>query len=630
MKRRVLLQHTSALTLLGLLTACGGSGSSSQDTAETTFLVYLVASNLLDGGGAEADLENMLKAANSPRVNVILQIGGGSTAGQHPGINMQQTRRYRLAPRPGTAIGWTLEELPAAQQPQQVAMNLPQTLQDFIQWAAREYPAQQYALSMWNHGGGPIHGFGSDHATGGGKTMSLSDITSALQLAGVQFELIGFDACLMASLEVASALAPHSRYLVASEEVTTGWDWSQVVNFLSAYPKAKGDALGRAILDSYKVFDRTYPVDFTAYSVSDLSKAAPLVKVIDQIALTLKNAIESQGLQAWWAIAVARRETQDFQTNVFNKNYDLVDVKSWVLELRQAEMLPVALVQQFNTAFDALVVHNDGSEDDASGLMMYFPSYSTLNPRLLERYRAVKFSPAYHALIDTYTAFAASDQMPYVAVGTPRMEAGVVLADVRVVARPSPMHTTRAMPVLTRPFHEGFGVLVKDGIALSVQPAAAQGQQVRLEDYKRWPMVQGQLVTMLPEDEQDHDFFQIPVAAVDGETLRVVKRGMLMAMRESDGRICIRWFLESNALAGNTAAMLEVQVGMEFVPMRLDLESNEWKLPSRFPTEFLEAPEGDWLVTLEQPTDAGYALHLMVSDLTGQLRNSPTGLALSV
>lgn len=628
MKRRALLQHTSALTLLGLLAACGGSGSSSEDTADTTLLVYLVASDLLDGRGAERDIDNMLRAINSPRVNVILQIGGGATAGEHPGIDMQQTRRYRLAQRPGTAIGWTLEELPAAQQPLQVAMNLPQTLQDFIQWAAREYPAQQYALSMWNHGGGPIHGFGNDKATGGGKAMSLSDITSALQRAGVQFELIGFDACLMASLEVASSLAPHSRYLVASEEVTTGWDWSQVVNFLAAYPKAKGDAMGRAILDSYKAFDKTEPLDFTAYSVSDLSKTAPLVKVLDQVAQTLKSAIDSQGLQAWWAIAVARREAQDFQTNLFQKKYDLVDVKSLVFELGKVEMLPVALVQQFNAAFDALVVHDDGSEDDASGLMMYFPSYSTLNTALLEQYRAVKFSPAYHSLIDTYTAFAVSDKMPYVAVGAPRIEAGVAVADVSLATRPLSAEL-RAMPVLTRPFDQGFGALVKNGLAWSVQSAAAQDQQVRLDNYSRWPMVQGQLVTMLAEDEEDDDLFQIPVVILNTETRELTRHtGMLMAMRESDGHIYIRWLVLSETPAGSNAAMLEIQPGMLFAPLCLDLDSNDWT-PSPM-TKTLEAPKGDWLVTLEQPSDAGYALHLMVSDLTGYLRSSATGLAMTV
>lgn len=55
MKRRTLLQHSAALPLLGLLTACGGSGPSDDvpSTAQTTLLVYLVASDLLDGRGAE-------------------------------------------------------------------------------------------------------------------------------------------------------------------------------------------------------------------------------------------------------------------------------------------------------------------------------------------------------------------------------------------------------------------------------------------------------------------------------------------------------------------------------------------------------------------------------------------------
>ena len=69
MKRRTLLQHTSALTLLGLLTACGGGSGNDNPPqpgtqAKTTLLVYLVASDLLDGRGAERDLINMLKAQN--------------------------------------------------------------------------------------------------------------------------------------------------------------------------------------------------------------------------------------------------------------------------------------------------------------------------------------------------------------------------------------------------------------------------------------------------------------------------------------------------------------------------------------------------------------------------------------
>ena len=622
MKRRTLLQHSAALPLLGLLTACGGSGPSDDlpSTAQTTLLVYLVASDLLDGSGAERDLLNMLKAHNSANVSVVLQIGGGATAGQYPGIDMQETRRYRLVPRPGTAEGWALQALPDVQQPPAVAMNLPQTLQDFIQWGTRLFPARQYALALWDHGGGPIHGFGNDKALGGGKALSLADIASALKNAGVGFELIGFDCCLMASLEVASGLAPHGRYLVGSEEVTTGWDWTKVVDFIAANPQARGDALGRAIVDSYKAFGETDPLDFTAYSVSDLGKTAALVQVLDQVALTLQSAIASQGLQAWWAIAVARRAAQDFQSNLFQTDADLVDVKSWIHELAKVDMLPAALVSQFDAAFGAMVVHADGGEDDAYGLMMYFPLYSTLNAQLLAKYRAVPFSSTYHALIDTYTAFAASDQMPYIDVGTPRIEGGVAVADVRTVPRPT---LQKALPVLTRPFDEGFCALAVDGMAVSMQAATVQDQQIRMARHQLWPMVQGQFVTLLPEDPQDDSLFQIPVMRVDGNR---EDNGLLMAMRESDGRLRIRWFVAQGTLAGSSAAMLTLSPGEQYQPQRLNLETHAWE-----PADItLTAPEGDWLVTLQAPPPPVeyYTLHMVASDLTGQLRSSTPGLVL--
>lgn len=630
MKRRTLLQHTSAVGLLGLLTACGGGSDPVPQPPKgkkTTFLVYLVASDLLNGKGAERDLSNMLRARNSDQVEVVLQIGGGKAPGQFPNVNMQQTRRYRLVPVAGTAQGWTLQALPEAQQPPQVAMNKPQTLQDFIQWGAREFAAEQYALCLWDHGGGPIHGFGNDYALGNGTALTLAEITSALQGSGVHFELAGFDSCLMASLEVAYNLAPLSHYLVGSEEVTFGWDWKEVVDYVATHPQTKGDALGRAIVDSYKDFDSIPRLDYTAYSVSALDRLGPLMQVFDQVASTLTSAIDTQGLQAWWAIAVARREAQDFQSNLFQTYFDLVDVKSWVKELDDVGLLPPALVNQFNAAFEALVIHVDGSEDDAGGLMMYFPRFSTLDARLLEKYRKVPFSAAYHALVDRFTAFAASSEMPYVAVGVPRLQGDTVLAEVRVVARPTQSGASkRALPILARPFDQGFGALVDErGMALSLRSGMAQGQEVRLDDCRRWPTVQGQLVTLIredEEDEEDEELLQIPAAQPDRSGR--FEEGMLLALRGDDGVLRIRWFISGSFIAGSTAAMLELEPGSLFVPLHLELRTGEWEPGNTL----LRVPEGDWVVSMQAPRQAGLELRMVVSDLTGTLHSSPTGLPL--
>lgn len=42
---------------------------------------------------------------------------------------------------------------------------------------------------------------------------------------GATFELIGFDACLMSSIEIASRLQGVARYMVASEEIEPEWGW---------------------------------------------------------------------------------------------------------------------------------------------------------------------------------------------------------------------------------------------------------------------------------------------------------------------------------------------------------------------------------------------------------------------
>lgn len=39
-----------------------------------------------------------------------------------------------------------------------------------------------------------------------------------------RFEFIGFDACLMSTLEVANQMVPYARYLYASEEYEPGTD----------------------------------------------------------------------------------------------------------------------------------------------------------------------------------------------------------------------------------------------------------------------------------------------------------------------------------------------------------------------------------------------------------------------
>ena len=98
-----------------------------------------------------------------------------------------------------------------------VSMTDPSTLYGYIRWCEQKFPASRYGLILWDHGGGSVSGYGYDEKFASAGSMSLSGVDRALGDAGVKFDFVGFDACLMATAETALMLAEHADYLIASE-----------------------------------------------------------------------------------------------------------------------------------------------------------------------------------------------------------------------------------------------------------------------------------------------------------------------------------------------------------------------------------------------------------------------------
>lgn len=145
---------------------------------------------------------------------------------------------------------------------------------DFAAWAIERYPADRYVLIMSDHGLGWPGGWG-DPAPGsrrasnvplasrlGGQmhTMEIDEAFAQIRSrTGVdKFEVIGMDACLMGHLEVFTALAPHARYAVASQEVepALGWAYTSFLGALAANPDMDGATLAKLIVDSYILDDQ--------------------------------------------------------------------------------------------------------------------------------------------------------------------------------------------------------------------------------------------------------------------------------------------------------------------------------------------------------------------------------------
>ncbi len=131
----------------------------------------------------------------------------------------------------------------------------PATLASFIADGIEAHPAAHYALIISDHGAS-WPGIGPDEGAGL-SVLDLDEITGGiadgLEQAGVdKLDLLGFDACLMASYEVASAVAPYADRLVASEELEPGhgWDYSSL-QVLADDPATDADTLGAAIVDGF-------------------------------------------------------------------------------------------------------------------------------------------------------------------------------------------------------------------------------------------------------------------------------------------------------------------------------------------------------------------------------------------
>ena len=169
------------------------------------------------------------------------------------------------------------------------SMTDPDTLSGYIQWCAANYPASRYELILWDHGGGSVSGYGYDEKFAASGSMDLAGLDAALRAGGVEFDFIGFDACLMATVETALAMAPYADYLIASEETEPGVGW-YYTDWLTAFGQDASMPtiqIGRNIVDSFvEVCAQKCRGQSTTLSVVDLAHLAQNLGTKEGRALT--------------------------------------------------------------------------------------------------------------------------------------------------------------------------------------------------------------------------------------------------------------------------------------------------------------------------------------------------------
>ncbi|MDD3334859.1 MAG: clostripain-related cysteine peptidase [Eubacteriales bacterium] len=341
-----------ALVILALLSK---AFAVAEPLPSVTVMVYLCGSDLEKwGGAASTDIAEMLEAEESDGVRVYVQTGGAARW-KDSRISGNTVQRFSLHDG-GLHLKQDLGKVNMADE---------KTLSDFITYCAKEAPAERYILILWDHGGGPVYGYGSDELFGGGS-MSLVQIKQALDNANVRFDLIGFDACLMATLETGLMLSPYASYLIASEntEPGTGWAYTQWLSALSQNPDVETEILGQILVDSYidSCSDNSAAQDATL-SLIDLAKLKDSAS--DIMNLLALHAREMISAGSYAQLAQARRNAKAFGYS----QHDLVDL----IDLIERVNLPNDS-QILNRVREAIPYSKTGkAAGQVCGLSVYFP-----------------------------------------------------------------------------------------------------------------------------------------------------------------------------------------------------------------------------------------------------------------
>jgi clostripain len=423
-------------------------------TGENTWLVMLYqdADDKILEQDIYLDLNEAERVGSSENLHIVAQVDRFASGYQGDG-NWTNTRRFYITQdnNLNKISSQVVEDLGEAN------MGDGNTLVDFVAWAVENYPATHYMLILSDHGMGWPGGW-SDPAPATrergdiplqsvmGNVIYLNELDQALEeirtRTGIEkLDVIGMDACLMGHLEVFTALAPHARYAVASQETepALGWAYTGFLSALSANPDMDGAEIGRLIVDSYiqedqRIVDETARAEFLQQgspmgglfgfmgTMSASQLAQQLEQTVTLAAVDLEQLPALQGSLNNLAFALqeadqklvaqARTYAQSF-TSVWGSEVppSYIDLGSFVKILQQNRTSSgvANAIQDVTAAINQVVIaeKHGPKKAGATGISIYFPNsqlYKNASAGA-QSYTAIAERFASQSLWDDYLAY---------------------------------------------------------------------------------------------------------------------------------------------------------------------------------------------------------------------------------
>lgn len=267
------------------------------------FAIYMVGSDLEDGGdnaGTNDLLEllygyDSLSETEKASLDIIVAFGG---AKNWPGMriaNIEQLAADYEADKDvrnlDDVMGNGLAEdylyyAPQAHMGDQSSLSL------FLQYLKDGYSTHSVRfLDMWDHGAAYAQ-FGND-SNYNFDGLTLQETASAFEEIDTYFDTIGYDACLNANFEMASAVKNYADYMIASVETEPGhgWDYENVIPMFAR--NSDMTLLGKEMVDDFVSNPDHADTDGKTLSIVDLRHYDQLSAAITTFSDSISGQLSS-------------------------------------------------------------------------------------------------------------------------------------------------------------------------------------------------------------------------------------------------------------------------------------------------------------------------------------------------
>ena len=368
-----------------------------KDNETVTIMLYMIATDLESNYGmATNDLKEIVNGTTNMPDNVNIIVYGGGCKGWKNNVFSNSTNLcYKL--QPGGRFELLYDD-------GDKVMTDPQTLGEFIRYCRKNYEANRNILILWDHGGGSITGYGYDQRHTRDGAMSLVGLTKAMELGGAKFDIIGFDACLMATTETAYVMSNYGDYLIGSEESEPGigWYYTNWVKNLCNNPSISTLEIGKKIADDFvDVCAQQCAGQDTTLSVVDLAEFAYTApKALNSFSDSVTSLVSSN----YRTVSTARSGAKEFAKTSGIDQVDLVDLASRIDTAESKNLTDVIL---------SAIKYNRTSSNlrTAYGLSIYFPYRSTSYlSAAVKTYNTIGVPENYSKCIQAFASVASTSQ----------------------------------------------------------------------------------------------------------------------------------------------------------------------------------------------------------------------------